>query len=142
MTLTFGGGVRVLQLWRHQGRLRRCIAAATGYFLAAHLVLSALIVGHFAPSMAGAPSDAFVICHGAGDNEPERPLPQSGYQHCVLCTLTNDTVTVLPRVTAIADLIWSTLSQRVTFSDSRSVQLLSVTSEYPRGPPARTHLAG
>jgi hypothetical protein len=140
--LTFGGGVRVLQLCPYRGRLQRCIAAATAYFLALHLVLSALIVGHFAPLIAVAPSDAFLVCHGAGNNEPDRSAPESGFQHCVLCTLANDTVTVLPRVTAIANLAWSTLSHRVILRESQALEFVSFTAEYPRGPPARGHLAG
>jgi hypothetical protein len=136
----------LLQLCRYRGRLRRWIAAPTGFALALHLILSAAVIGHFAASKAGATGDLFVICHGAGDNspaDPDVPLQQPGYQsHCVLCALTNDACALIPTVTAIAAFEAGALSQHTIPRDSQVVQFVSLVSEYPRGPPTHAHVAG
>jgi hypothetical protein len=126
--------------------LRQWIAAATGFALAIHLVLGAVVIGHFAPSQADAATDVFVICHGAGDNSaPNQNAPAgdpSRQSHCVLCTLTNAACAVLPLVTAIATFDASQFLQRFTLRDSQVIQFASLTGEYPRGPPTHAHVAG
>jgi hypothetical protein len=133
----------LLQLCRYRGRLRRWIAAPTGFALALHLILSAAVIGHFAASKAGATGDLFVICHGAGDNSPADPgappeLPDD-QSHCVLCTLAHDTCAVIPVVTATAALYESTFLHGVALRASHIVQFASLASEYPRGPPTHAH---
>ena len=127
----------------YRGHLRRRIAATTGFALAVHLVLSAVVVGHFAASKAAAASDPFVICHGTSDDSPAGPLELPGYQpHCVLCTLTSDTCALIPIVTAIATFVESTSLHSVTLRDSQVVYYASLASKYPRGPPTHAHTVG
>ena len=127
----------------YRGHLRRWIAATTGFALAVHLVLSAVFVGQFAASKAGAASDLFVICHGTSDDSPAGPLELPGYQpHCVLCTLTSDTCALIPIVTAIATFVESTSLHSVTLRDSQVVYYASLASKYPRGPPTHAHTVG
>jgi hypothetical protein len=122
------------------------MAAATGCALAAHVVLSALVIGHFAPSQAGAASDIFVVCHGAADRSaPDRdgPVNQPRYQsHCLLCTLTNATCAVLPTVSGIGIFDASMFSQLLTPRKSQVTQFDSPTGEYQRGPPSHSPIAG
>jgi len=136
----------VSSLCPYRGRLRRWIAASTGFALALHLVLSVLVIGHFAPSHAGAATDAFVICHGAGDKSaPDQDVParEPGNQsHCVLCTLTNAACAVLPAASAMATFDAGVLLQRFTPRDSQVIQFASLTGEYPRGPPTHAPIAG
>jgi hypothetical protein len=103
-------------------------------------------IGHFAPSHADAASDAFVICHGTGDNSPvdqDGPLKQSPDQsHCVLCTLTSSACAVLPLETATATFDASILLRRVPLRDFQVISFNSLTGEYPRGPPTYAHVVG
>ena len=139
------GARGVLQLCLYRGHLRRWIAATTGFVLAVHLVLGA-VVGQFAYAKAGAASDLFVICHGTGDDSPanpDGPVELPGYQpHCVLCTLTSDTCAVIPIVTTIATFDESTSLHSVTLRDSQVVHYASLASEYPRGPATHAHTVG
>jgi hypothetical protein len=141
------GEVRsVLQLCRNRGPLRRWIAAATGFALAVHVVLSAVVIGHFAPSQADAASDTFIICHGAGDKsapDQDGPVNQPRHQsHCVLCTLTSATCAVLPSVSAIKTFDASMFLQRATLRNPQVTQFDSPTGEYQRGPPTYISIAG
>jgi hypothetical protein len=137
MLLNEGGDV--LHLFRYRGRLRRWIAAPSGFALALHLILSSAIVGHFAASKAEAADDIFVICHGSVDNssaDPDAPPPQPGYQsHCVLCALVNDACALIPTVTAIAAFDVGAFSQHAIARNSQVIQFVPLASEYPRGPP-------
>jgi len=137
------GAREVLQLCLYRGHLRRWIAATTGFALALHLVVTAVVIGHFAAFEAGGASDSFVICHGTADDSPTGPLELPGYQtHCVLCTLTSDTCAVIPIVTAIAMFDESTSLHSVTLRDSQVVYYASLASKYPRGPPTHAHTVG
>jgi hypothetical protein len=132
----------VFQPGRYRGCSRRWIAGATGLALAAHLILSALLIGHFAALHSGG-GDAFVICHGTGGGSPVDPgappeLPDD-QSHCVLCTLAHDTCAVIPVVTATAALYESTFLHGVALRASHIVQFASLASEYPRGPPTHAH---
>jgi hypothetical protein len=135
----------LLQLFRYRGRLRRWIAAPSGFALALHLILSSAIVGHFVASKASAASD-FVVCHGNGDNspaDPDVPPPQPGYQsHCVLCALVNGACALIPAVTAIAAFDVGALSQHAIARKSQVIQFVPLASEYPRGPPTHAHVVG
>jgi hypothetical protein len=136
----------VLQLCRYRGYLRQWIAASTGFVLAVHLIVSAAIIAHFAPSNTDPTIGPYAICHGAGDSspaDPDGPLKRSPDQlHCVLCTLTNDTCAVVPCVNAIAVLDASKFLQRVIVGNSQIVHFVSLAAEYPRGPPTQPHVAG
>jgi hypothetical protein len=110
------------------------------------VVLSALVIGHFAPSQAGAASDIFVICHGAGDKSaPDQDGPANqprDQSHCVLCTLTNAACAVLPIASAIETFDARMSSQRLTLRDSQVTQFDSPTGQYQRGPPTHAPIAG
>ena len=132
--------------YRYWPTLRRWIAATTGFALAVHLVLSAVVVGHFAASKAAAASDQFVICHGTGQDSPADPdgsqeLP-GDQSHCILCTLSSDACAIIAPVTAIEIFASSAPLQRAILRDSQVVHFDSLASEYPRGPPTRAHVVG
>jgi hypothetical protein len=134
-----GGSALGLRLFRHRGYLRRSIAAATGFALAVHLVLSAVVIGHFAPSESGAPSDAFVICHGAGDNsatDHDAPINRQSRQfHCIFCTLTDAACVVLPISSVVAAFDASMRAQHVAPRDTQITGFDSPAGKYARGPP-------
>ena len=129
----------MLELWRYRGHGRRWIAAATAFAVACQLLLSAAVRGQATAAEAGPTSGLFVICHGAGDNpsaNPDEPSKQQDYQaHCVLCTLASDAWAVIPPATASTVFDVGVFSERMTPCDSQIVQVVSLTSEYPRGPP-------
>jgi len=128
----------VLQLWRYRGHGRRWIAAATAFAVACQLLLSAAVRGQATAAEAGPTGELFAICHGLGNDSPADPQPskQSDYQtHCVLCTLASDTWAVIPPATASAAFDPGVSSELITPCDSQIVQVVSLASEYPRGPP-------
>ena len=140
------GARGVLQLRLYRRDLRQWIAATSSFALAVHLVLSAVVIGHFAASKAGAASDLFVICHGTGQESPADPdgsqdLP-GDQSHCVLCTLTSDACAIIAPVTAVEIFASSALLQRAILRDSQVVHFDSLASKYPRGPPTRAHVVG
>jgi hypothetical protein len=146
MLMGYGGACEVLQLRLYRGDLRQWIAATTVFALAVHLVLSAVVVGHFAASKAAAASAPFVICHGTGQDSPADPdgsqdLP-GDQSHCVLCSLTSDACGIIAPIIAIEIFASSALLQRAILRDSQVVHFDSLASEYPRGPPTHAHVVG
>ena len=146
MLMGYGGAREVLQLRVYRGNLRQWIAATTVFALAVHLVLSAVFVGQFAASKAGAASDLFVICHGTGQGSPADPdgsqeLP-GDQSHCILCTLSSDACAIIAPVTAIEIFASRAPLQRAILRDSQVVHFDSLASEYPRGPPTHAHVVG
>jgi hypothetical protein len=136
----------VLQAFRHQVWLRRCIGAAATVTLALHVLLSPLSIGKPAPGQAGANGDVFVICHGAGTNsdaDQDGPAQQPTQDaHCVLCTLTHNGCAVLPGESLIVSLDPGEFLQLIIARHAQVTEHHSPTGEYQRGPPTHTLVAG
>src|SRR3984893_5924069 len=125
--------ISVFRADRYTGVVRQWIAAGASCALVLQLLLSAVALGHSTLARAGANSDAFVICHGAGtspgQNEPGNlPLEQS---HCLLCTIATTPCAVLPPASAAMSLnAGGAFSQLKVPRDAQVTAYHSPTGEY------------
>jgi hypothetical protein len=123
---------------------RPWIAVLAAYALALQVLLSGVAVGQ--SMAAGSTSDAFVVCHGNGDDPAGDPngsgKPPLERSPCMLCTLAKAACAVLPADQGVSRLDFSTVASVVPAHGGRLIEYESPTGQYQRGPPLGGIFAG